>query len=277
MQTLRDWRPGDNIFEALHHEEPVLAIRELQAESSGIGARLQELTGQAWRPGGRQIAKIVNEGPADEEENIRQDYTDCRYWVQLQIIEGTEFRGNPLFSEDTTNAAHQSPGEVIAPNLLTAVNLAEWDADSHTLPVDGTEYVVLEGWWDTGLNPDGEGDGTSPDAQFTLHWFIDRPPPSAILRCKVKDVANIYTQKKMSVVKWDGTTESGAQFLVRAIFGHAVNDEVFAIPSGNGTDVADVDWMEMLVLDPKQNSRYQVVQLADTVGRPTINSALIEG
>jgi hypothetical protein len=108
---------------------------------------------------------------------------------------------------------------------------------------------------------------------------IEKPQaiPAGLLRCRVTDAANIYTLKTMSVIKWDGTTSTGAEFLVRAIWGHSEDDDVFVQKSGNGTDVTGVDWLEVPVFDPKQNSRYQVLQLADTVGRPTINDALVAG
>jgi len=105
---------------------------------------------------------------------------------------------------------------------------------------------------------------------------VNFAPGISLVRVKVTDVAALYSDKFMTVVEWDGSTE-GREFVVRALQGHAVDDETFAIESKNGTDVADVTWMEYPVFDPKQNSRYQVLQLADTVGRFTVDDAKVAG
>jgi hypothetical protein len=108
---------------------------------------------------------------------------------------------------------------------------------------------------------------------------VNLPPPGGqILRVKVKAVSVGGDIKHMTVVKWDGTSEIGAQFSMRAQQGHAVGDGASTLVCAtqvNSTDLADVTWLEQLVFDPG-TTRYQVLQRIDSTGRLGIDSARVE-
>ena len=102
---------------------------------------------------------------------------------------------------------------------------------------------------------------------------VNAPPGGGkITRVKVK---GSITSGYFPAVKWDGTTETWAQFNVRAVQGHATNDTTYAVQVEGGTDVPGVTWIEYLAL-PVSTNRYQQVQVIDATGRIGIDSARFE-
>jgi hypothetical protein len=175
VQTLRNWSPGNNVFENQHHQQAVDGLRELQGEVFALRAQVEAATNRRYEPGRRRLAKIVATGPGEA-----ADYTDSRYWVQFQLVSTTAYQGDPFFEEDTTDAAHRRDTENEAPpSIVTATNLAEWYADTHTLSTDDETYVVLEGYWDC----------ADPDTRASnLHWFFDRAINRAV---RVRIASNV--------------------------------------------------------------------------------------
>jgi hypothetical protein len=133
IPRLRDWKPGDSIRESRHHQETVNAIRRLSNQVDGLRVGGDGLVFLSAFP-----AKVVDKGPDDA-----ADYGDSRYWCTRLIVEGARYEGVLNLATDTSqDAAGESPGlDLSAPNTITAVNLAEYFADSHSLDVSGSEYV----------------------------------------------------------------------------------------------------------------------------------------
>jgi hypothetical protein len=136
VRTLRDWNEGDNAFNNEHHQQAVLALRELDARDAYDG--LTDYRAAQWFP-----ALIVAEGPDGQ-----ADYSDERYWLKVQYLQGAGGGGTnatPLATSD--ELSHTGD-----PTIVTGHNLAERPAHSHVLKTDGSVLVMVQCWFDYG-NP----------------------------------------------------------------------------------------------------------------------------
>jgi hypothetical protein len=135
MRALRDWNPGNNVFENAHHQQAVLALREL------AGERAYEGTPREWVPGEEWPGKIVSAGPSGE-----ADFTNSLYWVKKCYMEGAAYNAQANFNTGSDYDA--GPVTIIVP----AMNLAERAAAGHGLDTGGDTIVWVRAWFDRG-NP----------------------------------------------------------------------------------------------------------------------------
>lgn len=141
-EPLEDWKQGVSEFSASHLQQPVNAIRELQAL---VGA--QGLPARAF--GSVRLGKVTTAGPGGE-----GNYTDARYWVKRAYAVGGEIN-------DALDVQDEPVDETDAEELIfTATNVAELVGDTHLLGEDA--IVLCVPIWDGG------------DPQ-TKRWVFSRP------------------------------------------------------------------------------------------------------
>ena len=146
------------------------------------------------------IGKVVKNGPAkpgDSTNTPQADYSDARYWVQIEYV-NTAGVYDALSLEDeqalTLNKVQQ------APVIVTATNLGEYNAGTHSLATDGSVYVTCLGFYDKG----------TPQ---TLHWLfssgtatkpgvfpVTLSSPSGSAGTNVPPVAATYTYTMVDAV-----------------------------------------------------------------------------
>lgn len=160
VRSLRDWRPGDDVYEAAHHQQVIDALREMGADVGyGDPGAVGDHNGP--RPVEKFPVILTDEGPpAEEEGDPREDYDDARYWAKRAYVGGAKVYDAVELSEDKAVEAYYGT----EPAVVTVTNLPERSAGSHLLPVDGTTEAWCWAWYDRG-NPQRK------------HYFISVVPP----------------------------------------------------------------------------------------------------
>lgn len=145
MRNLRDWKIGDSIRNNDHHQQAVEALRELQN-------RLNRTLGSKSTNRTEFIGKIIDHGRNLADDADIADFTGCRYWLEIQFIQGENVDAAITLAIDTSMKVPASDADTgpFPPNIVPATNLDEYNADTHLLAVDGTVYVLGVAFWDGG-------------------------------------------------------------------------------------------------------------------------------